>query len=176
MHVPKGFEKFYGSDVVLLLLKTIYGLKQAAFEYWRALLKALKAVGLTRTKADPCVYYRWTKNGINIWASWVDDLLSCGTKEDVVEGQQALKQFFDLDEVGELNEYVGCKIEYDQKEGWMKLTQPVLIQSFEDEFNLSSETRKTMTPAEPNSTQVGGVVILNPERHHKASLLMFEVN
>ena len=33
MKVPQGFEKFYPDDVVLLLLKTIYGLKQAAFKY-----------------------------------------------------------------------------------------------------------------------------------------------
>lgn len=66
MYVPKGFEKFYATDVVLLLLKRIYGLKQAAFEYWRALLKALKAVGLMRSKVDPCVYYRRTDKGLNI--------------------------------------------------------------------------------------------------------------
>jgi hypothetical protein len=38
MDVPEGFERFYPSNVVLLLLKTIYGLKQAAYEYWLELL------------------------------------------------------------------------------------------------------------------------------------------
>ena len=42
--------------------------------------------------------------------------------------------YFDCDEVGKLNEYVGCKINFNQEEGWIKLTQPVLLQSFEDEF------------------------------------------
>jgi hypothetical protein len=92
--------------VVLLLLKTIYGLKQAAFEYWRALLNAIRAVGLTRNKADPCVYFEWTQNGLTIWASWVDDLMSGGPKNDVLQGREALKQYFDLDEVGELQEYI----------------------------------------------------------------------
>ena len=55
MHVPKGHEKFYPMNVVLLLLKTIHGLKQAAFEYWRALLKAITAIGLLQNKADPCI-------------------------------------------------------------------------------------------------------------------------
>jgi Reverse transcriptase (RNA-dependent DNA polymerase) len=31
MEVPEGFERFFPSNVVLLLLKNIYGLKQAAF-------------------------------------------------------------------------------------------------------------------------------------------------
>lgn len=164
MHVPKGFEKYYPTGTVLLLLKTIYGLKQAAFEYWKALLKALKHVGLTRSKADPCVYFRWTARGLSIWASWVDDLLSCGNKEDVVQGRHAIKKFFDLDEVGELKEYVGCKIEYNSAEGWMHLTQPVLIQSFEDEFKLPSQVYTT--PAAPNSMLVGGEEgTLNEESH-----------
>jgi hypothetical protein len=165
MHVPQGFEKFYPRDIVLLLLKTIYGLKQAAFEYWQALLKAIRAIGLKRSKADPCVYYRWTNQGLNIWCSWVDDILSCGHKTDVDEGREALKQFFDLDEVGELKEYVGNKVEYNREQGYMKLTQPVLIQSFKDEFDLPNQIFKT--PAAPGNILVSGDVTLNQEEHRK---------
>ena len=117
MGVPRGFEKFYPIGVLLLLLKTIYGLKQSAFEYWRALLAALKAGKLTRSKADPCVYFKWTEKGIVIWASWVDNLLSCGNKDEVLKGCQHIKKYYDLAEIGELNKYVGCKIEYQCKEG-----------------------------------------------------------
>ena len=38
MSVPKVFEKYYPADVVLLLLRTLYGLKQAAMAFWRELL------------------------------------------------------------------------------------------------------------------------------------------
>ena len=163
MYVPQGFEKFYPQNVVLLLLKTIYGLKQAAFEYWRALLKAIKTIGLKRSKADPCVYFQWTSNGLMLWSSWVDDLLSCGNKQDVENSREAIKEHFDLDEVGELKEYVGCKIEYNKQEKWMKLTQPVLIQSFEDEFDLPDQIFNT--PAAPNSTLVEGEVVMNETDH-----------
>ena len=91
-----------------------------------------------------------------IWASWVDDLLSCGNKEDVLVGRQAIKVHFDLDEIGELKECVGCKIEYNRDEGYMKLTQPVLLQSFEDEFDLESVAGTYTTPAAPNSVLVSG--------------------
>ena len=153
MKVPQGFEKFYATGVVLLFLKTIYGLKQAAFKYWKALLKALKTMQLIRSKADPCVYYRWTHRGIMLWSSWVDDLLLCGNKKDVLEGQEALKQHFNLDKVGELQEYVGCKVEYDKVNGTMKLTQSVLLQSFEDEFELPIRT--FTTPMAPGQVLVG---------------------
>ena len=166
MHVPQGFERFYSSNVYLLLLKTIYGLKQAAFEYWRTLLKALKTISMTRSKADPCVYYKWTDKGLMIWSSWVDDIMSCGHRDDVIQGREALKQHFDLDEIGDLTEYVGCKVEYNKEEGWVKLTQPVLLQSFEDEFELP--TRNYNAPAAANTVLVGqGDVVLDEEEHHE---------
>jgi hypothetical protein len=150
MEVPEGFEKYYDDDVVLELLKTIYGLKQAAFEYWRALLKAIRAIRMIRNKTDPCVYFKWTENGLCLWASWVDDILSCGNGKDVDQGRKELRKHFTLDEQGEMKEYVGCKIELNREEGWMKLTQPVLLQSFDDEFDLSG-VRVTGTPAPPGS-------------------------
>ena len=43
---------------------------------------------------------------------------------------------FDCDDQGPMKEYVGCKVERDEHEGWIKLTQPVILQSFNDEFDL----------------------------------------
>jgi hypothetical protein len=48
--------------------------------------------------------------------------------------------------VGEMREYVGCRIE--RNDGYVKLTQPVLVQSFEDEFEIP-EGQAPKTPAEP---------------------------
>ena len=163
MRVPQGFEKFYPPGVVLLLLKTIYGLKQAAYEYWRMLLKAIKAVGLERCKADPCVYFKWKDGKIMLWASWVDDLLSCGKETEVKKGREELKKYFDLDEVGPVQEYVGCKVNYNKEEGYIHLTQPVLIQSFEDEFELPSREHKT--PAAQGEVLCKGEPLLNEKEH-----------
>jgi hypothetical protein len=71
-----------------------------------------------------------------LYLSWVDDILITGTKEDVMDAKKALSQHFTLDEQGEMLEYVGCKIEHNREEQWMKMTQPVMIQSFADEFEL----------------------------------------
>ena len=57
-------------------------------------------------------------------------------------------EHFELDQLGELSEYVGCKIQHNREEGWMRLTQPVIVQSFEDEFDLTAHTT-TKTPAAP---------------------------
>jgi hypothetical protein len=68
-----------------------------------------------------------------------------GKKEAVMRAKEQLKRHFTLDEQGELKEYVGCKIERSLADRWMKLTQPVMIQSFTDEFDLPTET--TALPA-----------------------------
>ena len=166
MSVPQGFENYYGNEVVLLLLKTIYGLKQAAYAYWTALLAVLKKIGLQRSKADPCLYFRWTKNGLNMWTSWVDDLLECGHKSDVIEGKESLKKHFDIDEVGELTEYIGCKVKVNREEGWIRLTQPVLLQSFEDEFEMPGGAYPN-TPAAPGSMLLKGETKLSNRDHSK---------
>jgi hypothetical protein len=61
MEVPQGFQKFYKGDVVLFLLQTLYGVKQAALAFWRELLQAMWHMEFKRSKADPCLYWKWTK-------------------------------------------------------------------------------------------------------------------
>jgi hypothetical protein len=60
MDVPEGFEKFYPGNVVLLLLKTLYGTEQGAIAT-KKLLEAMYNMGLKRSPADPCLYFQWTK-------------------------------------------------------------------------------------------------------------------
>jgi hypothetical protein len=47
-------------------------------------------------------------------------------------------------------EYVGCKIERDLEEPSLRMTQPVLLQSFDGEFNLS-QMGKPGLPAQAGS-------------------------
>ena len=52
-----------------------------------------------------------------------------------------------MQQVGELKEYIGCKL--DRTNDSIKITQPVLMQSYTDEFDLSDERKAPVTPAEP---------------------------
>jgi hypothetical protein len=54
-----------------------------------------------------------------------------------MEAKDMMGKIFDCEDVDEMNEYVGCKIERDPEEPSLRITQPVLLQSFEDEFDLS---------------------------------------
>jgi hypothetical protein len=44
------------SNTVLRLKRTIYGLKQAAFAFWKELLLAFESLKYLRSNADPCLY------------------------------------------------------------------------------------------------------------------------
>jgi hypothetical protein len=78
-----------------------------------------------------------------------------GKKDGVYKAKAAMMEGFDCDNIGELKEYIGCKIDYNKKEGSMKITQPVMIQSFEDKFNLP-EGKAANTPALPGSVLTAG--------------------
>jgi hypothetical protein len=154
MYVPQGFEKYYPGNVLLRLLRTVYGLKQAAIQYWREMLRAFKHMKYARCKADPCLYFRWKqdsntmKRRLIIWLLWVDDCLILGPKKFVTGAKKKMMTLFECDDLGEMEEYVGCKVERNWTERWVRLTQPVLLQSYADEFNLDEHRRAPRTPAE----------------------------
>eukprot|EP00957_Ditylum_brightwellii_P070326 5342611-Ditylum_brightwellii.AAC.1 len=133
MMVPQGFERFYPADVLLLLLKTICSLKQAAIQFWCELQKVFKFMGYKRNKADPCTAFKWNE------------------EQEVRKAVKEMHLMFECKDLGMLDEYVGCKIKHKHNEGWMKLMQPVLLQSFGDEFELNQHGLMPHTPAETGS-------------------------
>ena len=154
MYVPQGFEKYHPGDVVLRLKRTLYGLKQAAIQYWKEMLRAFRHMNYERSKADPCLYFRWIKDPTTmkdrliVWLIWVDDCLILGPKTMVDSAKKEMMKLFDCDDLGEMQEYVGCKVERNQEERWVRLTQPVLLKSFQDEFELDEQRKDPRTPAE----------------------------
>jgi hypothetical protein len=121
-------------------MKAIYdGTKQAAMQFWKKLCSLFKSLTYERSKADPCMHFKWTDAGLVIFLSWVDDMLICGPEQEVLKAKQEFTTAIECDDQGELEEYVGCKVNYDKEKGRMKFTQPVMIQSFNDEFKLPSE-------------------------------------
>ena len=71
-----------------------------------------------------------------VFASWVDANQVMGPEQEMMKERQKFMEIFECGHVGLLEKYVGCKIEVDQKAGTVKFMQPVLFQSFKDEFNL----------------------------------------
>jgi hypothetical protein len=148
MKVPESLKKCY-DPMYYALLPTIYGLKQSAMAFWQKLLHAFRRMNFACSKADPCLYLCWQKDNITLWIYWIDDCLVAGEKKSIEEVRQAMIDRFDCDIVGNMDEYVGCKLEWNFEEFWIKVTQPILLQqSYTKEFNLGTDKVPNM-PADP---------------------------
>ena len=98
MEIPEGFRESCRANKVLLLLRTIYGLKQAAKAFWKFLLKLMKSLGCCRSNVDNCVYYKWDDTGLSLLASWVDDLIVAGDEDTVSKQKYKLKEMVPIDD------------------------------------------------------------------------------
>ncbi len=63
MKMPRGFDKFYLDDMVLMK-KCIYRLKQAMMAFWHQLLLCLKSMEMMQSTTDPCLYHNWGEEGL----------------------------------------------------------------------------------------------------------------
>ena len=163
MEIPEGWEDKFNPDEVLLLKKAAYGMVDAGKRFWLSILNTMDEMEFKRSKMDPCLYYKWDKNGLCIITSYVDDVYAAGTKAAVMEPKRQFFEHYKCDDVGEAVEYLGNKVS--MSNGTLKLTQPVLIQSFKDEFQLPDQS--PTTPAVPSSQQRTGETPLEPDQVQK---------
>ena len=73
-----------------------------------------------------------------------------GNKKNILHAKSEMMSRFDCNKVGVLNEYIGCKLDWNKEQRTMKVTQSVLLQSSRDEFDISKE-QKPVAPAELGS-------------------------
>jgi hypothetical protein len=130
MEIPLGCEVSEG-DYVCLLLKNLYGLKQAAstwFEYLRDSLILSEdegGYGFTQSTVDPCIFF---KDGVTL-ITWVDDCLIFSREKEFADNLIiALKRKFTLSEEGDVSAYLGVKMDLNIETGQVTMSQPFLIQ------------------------------------------------
>jgi Reverse transcriptase (RNA-dependent DNA polymerase) len=73
---PEGFTDLQFPDYVLLLLKSLYSLKQASRIWYLTLYEAIIDLGFTPSEFDPCIFISIERN--MIIAIYVDDILAIG--------------------------------------------------------------------------------------------------
>ena len=89
MEQPEGFKIPGQQNKVMCLRKAIYGLKQAALAWWRALDKSMSSLGCTRLLSDSGLFVNEDKTIVII--VYVDDVLFLGAnKKDIA----SLKECF----------------------------------------------------------------------------------
>ena len=118
------------------LKKGIYGLCQAARQFWKKFVDTIKKepFGFTVSPADPCMLFKENNLGIWIIIMYVDDMLLIGKKEQIQEFGTMIQKEFSVKIQHNLADYLGCEF-YMNKEktrGW--LGQPSIIKSLEQKI------------------------------------------
>ena len=73
MEQPPLFSSPGKEDMVCLLKKSLYGLRQAFWTWSIKFTSCMMHFGLVQSDADPCVFYQQEGNSFTIVAVWVDD-------------------------------------------------------------------------------------------------------
>ena len=151
MELPAGVENPGSTrrQFVLKLDKNLYGLKNAAHNWFEMLSKGLqnKKLGFNQSEIDPCVFFR--KDAIML--TWVDDCIifskSIKTIETIVN---TLKEDFDVEleedlEKGDISRYLGMVIERNKDKSF-ETKQPYLIERILNLLEIDDNVKSKSTP------------------------------
>jgi hypothetical protein len=160
MKTPKGLEEVVAEDYdghQVLLLKTIYGLVQAAREFWKKIVKSLKDLNFKPCQSDSCLLFRTDKNGTVILCIYVDDICCVGDEKAVKIAIDEIEALYKIKHVGELQEYVGVTVEKRQ-DGSIVMSQPDTITKIQKKFGKELELIKQV-----KSPAAASDVVMRPQ-------------
>ena len=137
------------------LKKGIYGLCQAARQFWKKFVDTIKqeSFGFQVSPADPCMLFKENELGICIIIMYVDDMLIIGKKEQIEDFASKIQKVFSVKIRHNLADYLGCEFHMNKERtrGW--LGQPSIIKSLEQKFGeRAMKERFSLTPGTPRFT------------------------
>ena len=131
-------------QLVLKLLKNLYGLKDAGRTWFEHLSEGLTDMGFIPTASDPCIFIQ----NSNIIILYVDDcVIISKTKQDADKVFEELeKRKFKLTDEGTMEEYLGIQIDHNN-DGSYRMSQPFLVDRIINFIPGMSEARSANSPA-----------------------------
>ncbi|KAE8228404.1 hypothetical protein CF326_g6666 [Tilletia indica] len=145
MDQPPGFED--GTDSVCLLIRSLYGLKQAGRAWFLVLQAKLLEGGYKELQTEPCIFHLSGANGqvTAILTLYVDDFVIAAKDQSTAEKIKAdLNRWFSMTDNGQLEYILGLKVEQNAA-GTQHLSQTAYIVNLAQEFP-SATNRKVMSP------------------------------
>lgn len=110
---PKEYQQ---GEKVCKLNKAIYGLKQASRLWNLKFDAALKEIGFTRSKVDPCIYFKINGSLMTFVGLYVDDALIVSNDYEIQRLLHTeLHKRFKMKDLGEARSCVGLRITRDRK-------------------------------------------------------------
>jgi hypothetical protein len=151
MEFPDGMHN-PNNAYILKMHNSINGIKQAANNYYRRTADHLITnEHFTRSRKDPCYFWKWCDNKRFLQVlAWVDDLRVAGDQDDDVDSfQQRFQDKFQC-KVSDGSDYLGTNVFYDRAGGVLTVSVKKKVSELLDQFGMS-DCRPVSTPAVPNT-------------------------
>ena len=138
MQPPQGVEVEKG--MVLKILRSLYGLKQAARDWHKKCTSELEKMGFCRLMSDPCVFRH--KNGI-ILSMHVDDIMIVSRRiHEINWFKQGFASIFKIKDLGEIRKILGMKVTRDRKQRTIIIDQEAYIEKILQKNSMIKDTFK----------------------------------
>jgi hypothetical protein len=145
MSLPKGVDAPPG--MVCKLKYGLYGLKQSSFLWNQELNGFLLSLGFTRSVSDPCLYVRRQNGHLLIMACYVDDLVIASNDDSQKSWlKQQLSARYKMTDCGELEWFLGMRIQRDRANNVITLDQKQYIETILERFGMQ-HCKPVSTPA-----------------------------
>ena len=124
--------------MALKILRSLYGLKQAARDWNKLCVSELEKLGFYQSEVDPCLLIHRGRNLMVL--THVDDIPIAAPKlEDVLWFKKELSKVFKIKDLGEPTKILGMKLTRDRPNGTLKLDQEHYIQENLEKFGMTKE-------------------------------------
>ena len=109
----------------LLLLKSLYGTKQASRSWWLDIDPTFKnTLGMQPSAADPCLYYRFTNGTMTFVCLFVDDIIIASNHDPSIEEvKKGLEKHYKLTDQGDLRWCLGMRVTRNRAKRTIQLDQ-----------------------------------------------------
>ena len=168
-------------DECLRLNKAIYGLVQAARQYYKKFTNELKKRGYEGGDVDPCLLMKNIDGNPIYMSIYVDNTLIVGKEEAINKTIKDMEDSgFKLKIEGNMDDYLSCEISPDKSGHGVYIHQPHLLKKMENKFKnyLVQQRIKPKTPGTPLKHLLSKEEItLDKDKHKKyqsgASMLLY---
>lgn len=161
---PRGYERG-DRTMVCKLLKSLYGLKQAARQWHIELAGVIKEAGFAPCASDPCLF-KGVRGGKEVFTLvYVDDLLVVAdTVEAAAVGKESITKTFKARQMGEPTFFLGLHLDRDREEGTIKVGQRQYVANLLERFGLTAANTVHL-PLGTDVQLVKAGTLLSPEDH-----------
>lgn len=151
MSQPEGHVKQGEEDLVCLLKKSLYGLKQSPRQWYKRFDLFITGIGFRRSSFDSCIYLKriYKENCIYLILHVDDMLIARKDAEEIEKVKELLKFEFDMKELGPAKKILGMEISGDKKAGTLLLTQKGYLERILNKFGMRN-AKPLSTPLAPH--------------------------